>query len=213
MLESQQLQKNGCKIRKEVKEMNRMKKMVVLLITIFVVLVAFANKSNATTKAELEEYMITGKDFGGTKLIIRDTDKVKLQRYFKSHDMTDEQATKIKGIIEKAIKFMNEDGAKSPNKVSTKEKKKKLFSYAEEAAKVLGLSVTYDASEERLDIYENGKLYDSLYWGVEKKTGLVTTEPQYKKTGVTNYGYVAVAGVMIIAGITFVSVKKRMLIA
>lgn len=191
--------------------MNRMKKITILLITIFVVLMAFASKSSATTKAELEEYMTSEKEFNGTKLIIRDTDKVKLERYFKSHDMTEEQATKIQSIIEKSIKFMNTDGAKSPNRVSTKEKKKELFSYAEEAAKILGLSVTYDASEERLDIYENGKLYDSLYWGVEKETGLVTTEPQYKKTGVTNYNSVAVVGVMVIAGITFVFVKKRML--
>lgn len=201
----------GCKTRKDVKKMNKKKKIAVLLITIFVALMAFANKSSAITKAELEEYMTTEKDFGGTKLVIRDTDKVKLERFFKSHNMTDEQATKIQGIIEKAVKFMNDDGAKSPNKVSTKVKKKELFSYAEEAARVLGLSVTYDASEERLDIYENGKFYDSLYWGVEKKTGLVTTEPKYKKTGATYNGYVAAAGVMIIAGITFVFVKRRTL--
>lgn len=191
--------------------MNRMKKLTIMLIMVFVALIMFTNKSSATTKAELEEYIRAEKDFNGTKLVIRDTDKVKLERYFKSHKITDEQATKIQNIIDKAIKFMNDDGAKSPNKVSTKEKKKELFSYAEEAARVLGLSVTYDASEERLDIYENGNFYDSLYWGVEKKTGLVTTEPEYKKTGATNYNYVAVVGVMIIAGITFVFVRKRML--
>ena len=66
--------------------------------------------------------------------------------------------------------------------------------------------------EERLDIYDaNGKFVDSLYWGVEVKTGKTTTEPKLVQTGSTNYGYVAVAGVVVIAGITLAVARKKTL--
>lgn len=190
--------------------MRILKKSAIMLVTVLVALTLFATKSHAFSKADLQEYMTTEKNFTGTKLIIRDSDKAKLESFFKKTEMTDEQAEKIKGYIEGAIKYMNEDGAKSPNKISTPEKKHKLLQYAKDAAAVLNMTVSYDASEERLDIYgTDGKFIDSLYWGVEVKSGAGTTEPALVQTGSTNYAYVAVAGVMIIAGITLVVARKN----
>ena len=192
--------------------MKMFKKSMIVLVAILLSLVAFATKSNATTKAELKEYMCTEKDFTGTKLIIRNSDKVKLESFFKKVDMTDEQATKIKGYIEKAVAYMNADGAKSPNKVSTSEKKHTLLQFAKDAAAVLNMTVKYDASEERLDIYNaNGEFIDSLFWGVEVKSGKATTEPALIQTGSTNYAYVAIAGVVLVAGITLVVARKNSL--
>lgn len=190
--------------------MKTLKKVTILLVTIMVALTVFATKSAAFTKADLYDYMTTKKDFTGTELIIRNSDKAKLESFFKKTEITDEQAEQIKGYIEEAVNYMNEDGAKSPNKVSTTEKKQRLFQYAKDAAAVLNMSVKYDASEERLDVYDaNGKYVESLYWGVEVKSGKGTTEPKLVQTGSTNYGYVAVAGVVLVAGIALVVARKN----
>ena len=53
------------------------------------------------------------------------------------------------------------------------------------------------------------KYVESLYWGVEVKSGKGTTEPKLVQTGSTNYGYVAVAGVVLIAGIALVVARKN----
>ena len=193
-------------------EMKTLKKIAILMAMMMVVAAIFATKSAAFTKADLYDYMTTKKDFTGTELIIRKSDKAKLESFFKKTEITDAQAEQIKGYIEQAVNYMNEDGAKSPNKVSTTEKKKRLLQFAKDAAAVLNMSVKYDASEERLDIYDaNGKFIDSLYWGVEVKTGKSTTEPKLVQTGSTNYGYVAIAAVVLVAGATLFIARKNAL--
>lgn len=190
--------------------MRRLKKIAILLATMMVALIIFATKSAAFTKADLYDYMTTKKDFTGTKLIIRNSDKVKLESFFRKTEITDEQAEKIKGYIDEAVEYMNVDGAKSPNRVSTTEKKRRLLQFAKDAAAVLNMSVKYDASEERLDIYDaNGKFIDSLYWGIEVKSSKGTTDPKLVQTGYTNYEYIAVAGVIFIAGITLAMARKN----
>ncbi|MBQ3409313.1 MAG: LPXTG cell wall anchor domain-containing protein [Clostridia bacterium] len=192
--------------------MKTLKKLTAIVATLLVAATIFATKSHAFSKADLQEYMTTQKDFTGTELIIRSKDKAKLESFFKKTEITDEQAEKIKGYIDEAVKYMNEDGAKSPNKVSTKEKKQRLLQFAKDAAAVLNLTVSYDASEERLDIYDaNGKFIDSLYWGVEVKNGKGTTEPALVQTGSTNYVYIAVAGVVLVAGATLIVARKNAL--
>ena len=122
--------------------------------------------------------------------------------------MTDDQANQIKAIIDKGVALMNADGATEPNQLSSKAKKQELLSYAQEAAAVMGLTVTYDATEERLDIYKNGALYDSLNWGVtESSKG--STESALVQTGSSNYGYIIIAGIVLIAGIMLVISRKK----
>lgn len=192
--------------------MKILKKTAILLIAALAALTIFATKSSAFSKADLQEYMTTKKDFTGTQLIIRESDKAKLASFFKKTEMTDAQATKIRDYIDQAVKYMNADGAKSPNKMSTTEKKHKLLQFAKDAAAVLNMSVKYDASEERLDIYDaNGKFVDSLFWGVEVKTKKGTTEPALVQTGSTNFEYVAIAGFVLAAGITFIVARKNAL--
>jgi len=198
--------------------MKNLKKLTVLCTIVLVALTVFATKSSAFSKDDLYVYMTTKKDFTGTKLIDRDIDIAKLKNFFKKVEMTDDQAAQIRDYIEAAVNYMNEDGAKSPNKVSTYEKKQRLLQFAKDAAAVLNMSVIYDASEERLDIYDaNGKFIDSLFWGVEvdsnsdSKVKKGTTEPALVQTGSTNYAYVAVAGVVLIAGITLAVARKNAL--
>ena len=189
-----------------------MKKIISTMLIALMAILMLGTVSMATTEKELEEYMYSEHTIGGTTFIIRDTDKAKLEKFFNENELTDAQATEIKDIIEKAIKFMSEDGADMPNKVSTAAKKQELLSYAREVAAVLGYTVSYDSTETRLDIYKDGAQVDSLYWGyVVTKDGkkVATTEPKLIKTGSTNYLYVIGAGVVLIAGITFIIARKK----
>ena len=192
--------------------MKKITKVMLALVMAIVALTVFTTKSNAMTANELKDYICNDKGINGTKLIIRDADKVKVEKFFANNEMTDAQADQIKAIIDKGVALMNADGASEPNQLSSKAKKLELLSYAQEAAAVMGLTVSYDATEERLDIYKNGVLYDSLNWGVtESSKG--STESALVQTGSTNYVYIVVAGIMLIAGIMLVISRKKRLSA
>lgn len=192
--------------------MKKITKVMLALVMAIIALTMFTTKSNAMTANELKDYICNDKGINGTKLIIRDADKVKVEKFFANNEMTDAQADQIKAIIDKGVALMNADGATEPNQLSSKAKKQELLSYAQEAAAVMGLTVSYDATEERLDIYKNGVLYDSLNWGVtESSKG--STESALVQTGSTNYIYVVVAGIMLIAGIMLVVSRKKRLSA
>lgn len=192
--------------------MKKITKVMLALVMAIVALTVFTTKSNAMTANELKDYICNDKGINGTKLIIRDADKVKVEKFFANNEMTDAQADQIKAIIDKGVALMNADGASEPNQLSSKAKKQELLSYAQEAATVMGLTVSYDATEERLDIYKNGVLYDSLNWGVtESSKG--STESALVQTGSTNYVYIVVAGIMLIAGIMLVVSRKKRLSA
>ena len=192
--------------------MKKITKVMLALVMAIVALTVFTTKSNAMTANELKDSICNDKGINGTKLIIRDADKVKVEKFFANNEMTDAQADQIKAIIDKGVALMNADGASEPNQLSSKAKKQELLSYAQEAAAVMGLTVSYDATEERLDIYKNGVLYDSLNWGVtESSKG--STESALVQTGSTNYVYIVVAGIMLIAGIMLVVSRKKRLSA
>lgn len=181
--------------------------------------------SNATTESELKDYLLSEKKIGGTTYIIRDTDKVKVENFFAKNEITDEQATKIKNVIDKAIAYMDKNGASTPEELKSKAQKQQLLAYAQEAASVLGLTVNYDTSAKRLDIYKEGKLVESLNWGVKiitstttntvtnttanSSTTVITTEPSMGKTGSTNYVYVIAGGLVLIAGTILVIARKK----
>ena len=192
--------------------MKKITKVMLALVMAIVALTVFTTKSNAMTANELKDYICNDKGINGTKLIIRYADKLTVEKFFANNEMTDAQADQIKAIIDKGVALMNADGASEPNQLSSKAKKQELLSYAQEAAAVMGLTVSYDATEERLDIYKNGVLYDSLNWGVtESSKG--STESALVQTGSTNYVYIVVAGIMLIAGIMLVVSRKKRLSA
>lgn len=189
-----------------------MKKVISTLLIALIAILMLGTVSMATTEKELEDYMYSEHTIGGTTFKIQETDKAKLEKFFNENELTDAQATEIKDIIEKAIKFMSDDGADMPNKMSTTDKKTELLSYAQQVAAILGYTVSYDATETRLDIYKDGTQIDSLSWGyIVTKNGekVATTEPNLIKTGSTNYLYAIGAGVVLIAGITFVIARKK----
>lgn len=194
-----------------------MKKVLSTMLIAVVALLMLSTVSKATTEKELEDYILSEKTIGGTTWVISNQDKAKVEKFFAENDITDEQATKVEAIGNKAIAYMNKIGASTPEEIKTKEQKQQLLAYAQEAATTLGLTVVYNTPAKRLDIYRNGTKIESLRWGVKKvtdtKTGktknVVTTEPSAVKTGSTNYVYAIAAGIVLIAGTTLVIARKK----
>ena len=194
-----------------------MKKVLITMVIAILAIVMLGTISNASTKNSLKTYLTTEKEIGGVTWEISNQDKEKIGKFFSNNEITDEQATKIEEIANKAIKFMSDNGASEPDKIKTKAQKQQLLDYAKEAASVLGLTVNYDYSTKRLDVYKDGKKIDSLRWGTKKvidsETGktkyIITTEPSAIKTGSTNYIYAIVTGLVLIAGTTLVIAKRK----
>ena len=82
----------------------------------------------------------------------------------------------------------------------SKANKQELLKLAQEAAKVLGLTMTYNASEGRVEVFEGTKMLDSQ----------PINEDILVQTGSNNIVYVVLATVAIIAvaGVAVISVKK-----
>lgn len=185
-----------------------MKKILSTMLIVVMAVLMLGSVSMATTKEDLKNYMLTEKGIGGTTYIINSEDRVKVERYLDTHDVTDAQAGEIKGLIDQAIDYMNKNGVNNPDKLSSTEKKKELLSYAQKAAAVLGLTVSYDASEGRLDIFENGTKIESLRWGLLEKTS-EGKRSALAQTGSTNYVYAIAAGAVVIAVIALVALRKN----
>ncbi len=193
-----------------------MKKVLSTMLIAVLAILMLGTVSNATTKSGLKDYVLSEKTIGGTTWIISEQDKSKVEKFFSENEITDEQATKIEEVGNKAIAYMNEIGASEPEKIKTKAQKQQLLAYAQEAASVLGLTVSYNTSTKRIDIYRDGVKIDSLRWGVKKvtdstgkTTNVITTEPSAIKTGSTNYVYAIAGGLVLIAGATLVIARKK----
>ena len=186
--------------------MKSMKKFSIIAILI-ITLTLISSNVYATTANELKDYICNPKGIAGTNLVIRDSDKVKVERFFSENSITDEQATQIKNIIDEAIALMTEDGATEPRNLSSYAKKEQLLNYAKEAAALVGLTVSYDVAEGRLDIYKDGVLYESLNWGVSPD-GTYAQEALVQ-TGSTNYIYLGIGGAILIAIIALIVTNKE----
>ena len=69
---------------------------------------------------------------------------------------------------------------------------------ANEAASTLGLSLSYDASSKTLSVYKDGELIEST---------TITSSEELVQTGMTNYVYIAILAVVVIA-IAAVVIKR-----
>ena len=186
-----------------------MKKTISIIIAVIVMTICSTSK--AVTQSELEDYIFDIFNISGIQYQIRDTDKLKIEKFFKENTITDEQATEIKDTVDKAIKLMNEDGANEPNQLSSHEKKAELLSYAKDIAKTFDYTVSYDATEKRLDVYKNGTMVESLNWGetIEDGKKTITTESKLAKTGSSNYQYIIIPGLVLIAGAMLIVTRNK----
>ena len=178
---------------------NNMKKLLTISILVALVLILACTMVKATTESELEAYSKQTHTIAGKTVKLEADKVVKVERYLSTHDVTDEQATAVKAKIDEAKALLNKAGVADYTKMS-RANKQELLKIGQEAAKALGLTMTYNASERRVEIYEGTKMLDSQ----------PISEDILVQTGSNNIVYVVLATVAIIAvaGVAVISVKK-----
>ena len=174
-----------------------MKKLATVTLLIVMLIGILAGTANAATESELLHYLSKESTVGGETIRIRASDKRKIERYLNENEVTAEQADSIIAKVDEAIAVLEAAGETDLTKLS-QEDKSKLVDIANSAASVLGLSVSYDASTKTISIYKDGELIESTS---------ISAGDELVQTGSTNYVYVAILAVAVIA-IAAVVVKK-----
>lgn len=174
-----------------------MKKLATVTLLIVMLVGFLAGTVNAATESELLDYLSQEFTVGGETISISASDKVKIERYLNENEVTAEQADSIIAKVDEAIAVLEAAGETDLTKLS-QEDKSKLVDIANSAASVLGLSVSYDASSKTISVYKDGVLIESTS---------IASGDELVQTGSTNYVYVAILAVVVIA-IAAVVVKK-----
>lgn len=164
-----------------------MKKVVSLLI-LFVVAISLTTVVSATTASELaDELYSMGEPYG-----VPESWKVKIERYVADNEVTDEQAEQIMAKAEEALQVLKDAGVNNYDEL-TDAQKNKVKSIANEAADILGLTLTI--KKGTVEIYKDGKLIDTI------------TEPPYTGNNVNVVLVVSSVAVVALAA-AFVARKK-----
>ena len=143
-----------------------MKKLLSIAIVFVMVAVLATTAVNAATSSTLANDLYTI----GSKYGMSSADKVKIERYLADNAVTDDQANKVLAKANEAAKIMDEAGVKN-YKDLTADKKNELKTIANEAASVLGLTLTFKSGN--VEVYKDGKLIETL--GVSNNGKLVYT--------------------------------------
>ena len=108
-------------------------------------------------------------------------DRVKIERYVSSNNVTDEQATEILAKADEAVAIMKEAGVTDVTKLSSTDKTK-IQNIAQSAANVVGLTLNFKSGS--VEVYDsNGKLIETItsvngklaYTGNTVNTGVVVS--------------------------------------
>lgn len=159
---------------------------LVLVISLFGIL-----NVNAKTESELISYMSQTFNIAGSEFKLSEGDLLRLERYLNEYDISSDNIDKIIVEVDNIVELLNNCGVSNPTKLN-KENAKKLFNMAQNAAKLAGASLTYDATNKVISIYRDAKLFD------------VVPINQYKlaQTGGNNTIYYVISGLFLISGIT-----------
>lgn len=169
-----------------------MKKMLVSFLIITLVLLFAVTIVNATTQDELIEYITKPRSINGEPITVLSSYKTRIERYFSSHELTEEQCTKIKAKVDQAIAIFESEGVTNPANLS-EGAKKNLLSIGQEAASIADLSLTYDSGA--ISIYDkDGTMLDSI----------LVDNSKLVQAGGTNYMALALITVAVFAVATFI---------
>lgn len=172
-------------------------KKIVTIATIFVMVVMLcATMVNAVTKDSLvdELYAITSK-YGVTE-----ADKVKAERFLTEYPITDEKANEIYAKATEAIQVLEDAGVTDVKKLETqltKEQKLKFQSLCQEAANLVGATLTY--RNGTVEVYKDGKKVEVFYF----------TDGKLAYTGNNMNIVLVVSSVAVIALATVYIVRKK----
>ena len=135
-----------------------MKKSIKILVLMVVLMIVMISNVMATSGATIAEDLYnTLSPYGMTM-----ADKVRVERYQKSHTVTDEQASAIMEQANLVVAVFKEAGVTNARKL-TKAQRNQVREYIIEAGSVVGLKVVF-VSEDKANIYDSdGKLLE-VYW-------------------------------------------------
>ncbi len=173
-----------------------MKKVLAITVLTLILLALVCTPVKATTQSELEEYLLASHEVSAGTVSLTEADKVKVQRYFAEHTLTDDQATAVKAKADEIIAIFDKAGVTDAQDLSSSDKAAVLAA-AQEAGAEVGLTITYNSTDEVLEIYENGELIETS-----------STELKLVQTGSNNVLAISLAVVAIIAIAAIVVVKK-----
>lgn len=157
-----------------------------LTIALLVVLVAMtATTVSATATDDLVAFLSQTFTVGGEKIQLSAAEKVKVERYLADNPVTDEQVTAVKAKVNETIAYIDEI---ADEEELTDAQKNKLISLVNETAAILDLTVSYNATDKAISVYQNGKLVES-----------VSLNNALAQTGGINTVYVVLPVVAIIA--------------
>lgn len=173
-----------------------MKKIFLISILFIMIAILFSTTVNAVTGATIvNDIYNLGIKYGFTE-----ADKVRGERYVADNPITDEQAAAIYAKAQEAAKYLEETGATNVKKLDTqltKEQKLKFENLCQEAAGIIGLTLTY--KDGNVEVYKAGKKIDTYTF----------TDGKLPYTGNTMSIISIVASVAVIALATFVIVKRK----
>ena len=174
-----------------------MKRLATVTLLVVMLVGVLVGTVNAATESELLAYLSQEFTIRGETVSLSEADKVKIERYLNENEVTAEQADSVIAKVDEAIAVLEATGETDLTRLS-QEDKSRLVSIANDAASVLGLSLSYDASTKTISVYKNGVLVESTS---------ITSSQELVQTGATNYVYIAILAVVVIA-IAAVVIKR-----
>lgn len=165
---------------------------------VFIMILCIATGVNAYTQQDLLNYLTKAHVVNGQTFQLSAADKVKVERFLADNPVTDEQAAQIKSKADATLNYMEKENVTDLSKLNNTQKEK-LLAMANDAADVVGVSVSYSAKDNSVSVYKDGKLIESINANLNKLV----------QTGSSNYEYVIAPLVALIAVATGVVIRRK----
>lgn len=174
-----------------------MKKTLKMLL-VAAMMLAIATSVNAATTSEVVKYLTSAHMVAGQSIVLPDTEKVKVERYFEQYPVSEANGDQIIANCNSIIAIMDAAGTADPQILSVADKQK-VMDLANAAAEAAGVTLTF--KNGTIEVYKDGKLIETVNFNG-------TTGGKLAYTGNSNMLFVVVPGVVLIAGAIFLISKK-----
>ena len=168
------------------------KTLSVILLIVMILTVSTSVKAISNSELSSKLYAL------GAKYGMTSADKVKIDRYLRDYPVTSAEADQVLAKAEEAVQLMENAGVTDYRKLSP-EQKSKLQSIANEAASIVGVTLTYNDGE--IEVYKDGKLIETLG---------VTSSSKLAYTGNSVNAVLVVSSVAVLALATIFVAKRKM---
>ena len=170
-----------------------MKKLLTISILAVMLILATVTGVNATTNNNLADTLYEmGSTYG-----MRESDKVKIERYLADYPVTEDEANAIVAKAKEAVAILEAAGVTNYKDLS-KADKDQIKQIANEAASIIGVTLVFKTGG--VDIYKDGKLIESVSYDNSGKLAY---------TG-NNNTVLVVSSIAVIALIAAVVARKKL---